>query len=295
MEHEPHRSRRVPGGGGAKHGEAVFLVARTIATWGDGTTAWPQARYRRILQQVTGRTAQELGFTPPARRVRVAAEPDADRRTEEGGDEMRRRSILLRAGAAVLTAAVPTADNPRPALGQDHLQALLETEQQLYAQDRDHGSADLKQQSTTALHTARSWLTQGRYGEDLGRQLHTATGMLSVAAGWLALDAGRTTDARSLYTEALANARQADDPGLGSPCLRLPVPARPRHRPAPRSRHHRPGRPASSGWTRLTTLARATGHARGPWLGTARRPPPHRAGRGAGVRPLRQGLPGRRP
>jgi hypothetical protein len=38
--------------------------------------------------------------------------------------------------------------------------------------------------------------------------------MLSVAAGWLALDAGRTADARSLYTEALASARQADDPGL---------------------------------------------------------------------------------
>ncbi|MFE0460422.1 hypothetical protein ACFW1A_14365 [Kitasatospora sp. NPDC058965] len=38
--------------------------------------------------------------------------------------------------------------------------------------------------------------------------------MLSVAAGWLALDAGRTADARSLYTEALASARQGDDPGL---------------------------------------------------------------------------------
>ncbi|CAN3985878.1 hypothetical protein [Kitasatospora purpeofusca] len=38
--------------------------------------------------------------------------------------------------------------------------------------------------------------------------------MLSVAAGWLALDAGRTADAHFLYTKALASARQADDPGL---------------------------------------------------------------------------------
>ncbi|MFC5661442.1 hypothetical protein ACFP3U_00440 [Kitasatospora misakiensis] len=100
------------------------------------------------------------------------------------------------------------------ALGPDHLQTLVEVEQQLYAQDRDHGSADLGHQAAAALHTAHSWLAQGRYGEDLGRRLHTATGMLSVAAGWLALDAGRTADARSLYTEALASARQADDPGL---------------------------------------------------------------------------------
>ncbi len=199
---------------GTKRGETVYLVARTIATWEDGMTSWPQARYRRLLHQVTGRTAKELGFTPPARRVRAAAEPKADQRAREGGDEVRRRSILLGAGAAVLTAAVPAADNLRPAMGQDHLQALLETEQQLYAQDRDHGSADLGQQATTALHTAHSWLAQGRYGEDLGRRLHTATGMLSVAAGWLALDAGRPADARSLYTEALANARQADDLGL---------------------------------------------------------------------------------
>ncbi|MFC8452150.1 hypothetical protein [Kitasatospora sp. NPDC057223] len=199
---------------GVKRGEALFLVARTIATWEDGMTSWPQARYRRLLHQVTGRTAHELGFTPPVRRVRAAAEADAGRRAEEGGDEVRRRSILFGAGAAVLSAAAPGADTARPALGQDHLRALREAEQRLYAQDRDHGSADLGQQAVTALHTAHSWLAQGRYSEELGHRLHTATGMLSVAAGWLALDAGRPADARSLYTEALASARQADDPGL---------------------------------------------------------------------------------
>ncbi|MFB7675805.1 hypothetical protein ACFC26_30800 [Kitasatospora purpeofusca] len=126
---------------------------------------------------------------------------------------MIRRTFVLGTGATLLTAALPTAD-AAPALGMDHLRALIEVEQHLYAQDRDHGSADLGHQAAAALHTAHSWLAQGRYGQDLGRRLHTATGMLSVAAGWLALDAGRTADARSLYTEALASARQADDPGL---------------------------------------------------------------------------------
>ncbi|MFB7669153.1 hypothetical protein ACFC1R_35450 [Kitasatospora sp. NPDC056138] len=122
--------------------------------------------------------------------------------------------MLLGVGAAVLTAAVPQIAGASPALDPHHVQALQEAEQALYAQDRDHGSADLAEQAATALDTARAWLAHGRYDDGLGRELHTATGMLSVAAGWLAFDAGRTRDARSLYTEALASARQADDPGL---------------------------------------------------------------------------------
>ncbi|MEU4296392.1 hypothetical protein [Kitasatospora aureofaciens] len=195
-----------------KMGEPVFLVARTIATWEDGTTAWPRAKYRRLLHRVTGRTATELGFTPPPYRGRATAPAAAT--SKDGDEDVRRRSVLLGAGAALLTAAVPPIADSGPALGPDHVQALQDAEQALYAQDRDHGSADLAGQASTALDTARTWLAHGRYDDQLGRQLNTATGMLSVAAGWLALDSGRTKDARSLYTEALASARQADDPGL---------------------------------------------------------------------------------
>ncbi|MFZ3475911.1 hypothetical protein ACODT3_40865 [Streptomyces sp. 4.24] len=68
--------------------------------------------------------------------------------------------------------------------------------------------------AASTLNTAYAWLRQGRYSEPTGRRLHSATGNLSVAAGWLALDSGRPHDARSHYTEALASARQADDPAL---------------------------------------------------------------------------------
>ncbi|MFD5438266.1 GNAT family N-acetyltransferase [Kitasatospora sp. NPDC127067] len=194
-------------------GEPVLLVTRTIATWEDGDSTWPRAKYRRLLHKVTGKTATELGFIEPRQRGKKTR-PEPLVQTEGGDEDMRRRSILLGAGAALLACAVPQTANAGTALGRDHVQALRDAEQTLYTQDHDHGSADLGQQATTALHTAHTWLDQGRYGEDLGRQLHTATGMLSVAAGWLALDAGRTADARSLYTEALASSRQGDDPGL---------------------------------------------------------------------------------
>ncbi|WP_259465238.1 hypothetical protein [Streptomyces sp. TLI_171] len=194
-------------------GEPVDLVMRTFATWEDGVTTWPHAKYRRLLHRVTGRRAVDLGFKAPAHRARPGR-PVSDEQDQAGADPMIRRTFVLGAGATLLTAALPAPGSATSALASDHLQALRETEKQLYVQDRDHGSADLGRQAAAALHTAHTWLAHGRYSDDLGRRLHTATGMLSVAAGWLALDAGRTSDARSLYTEALASARQADDAGL---------------------------------------------------------------------------------
>ncbi|MFB7669152.1 hypothetical protein ACFC1R_35445 [Kitasatospora sp. NPDC056138] len=61
-------------------GEPVYLVPRTIANWEDGKTAWPRAKYRRLLHTVTGRTATELGFTEPTYRGRATAPRKAGRR-----------------------------------------------------------------------------------------------------------------------------------------------------------------------------------------------------------------------
>jgi hypothetical protein len=47
-----------------------------------------------------------------------------------------------------------------------------------------------------------------------GRRLRSATGHLTIAAGWPSYDSGRPANTRSLYNEALAAARIAYDPGL---------------------------------------------------------------------------------
>ncbi|MDI5969911.1 hypothetical protein POF50_011280 [Streptomyces sp. SL13] len=190
-------------------GEPVECSARTIAFWEDGETACPRAIYQRVLHALTGRSAAELGFTPPW--TAAAPVPAAEAPPQE--IDMNRRHLLLAAGAAVLLPVID-ADRPGGRLGDPHVTALLDAEQRLYDQDRAHGSAQLNREATAALHRAHDWLRHGRYDETTGRRLHTATGMLSVAAGWLALDSGRTADARSLYTEALVSARQADDSGL---------------------------------------------------------------------------------
>jgi hypothetical protein len=51
------------------------------------------------------------------------------------------------------------------------------------------------------------------FTERTGRRLRSATGHLTIAAGWLSYDSGRPADARSLYNDALAAARIAHDPG----------------------------------------------------------------------------------
>lgn len=52
------------------------------------------------------------------------------------------------------------------------------------------------------------------FTERTGRRLRSATGRLTIAAGWLSYDSGRPADARSLYNETLAAARIAYAPGL---------------------------------------------------------------------------------
>src|ERR1700727_682141 len=38
---------------------------KLIWTWEHGRVTWPSPRYRQALHELTGHTAQALGFTPP--------------------------------------------------------------------------------------------------------------------------------------------------------------------------------------------------------------------------------------
>ncbi|MFI1254125.1 hypothetical protein ACH4U6_10010 [Streptomyces netropsis] len=199
---------------GQAMGEGVSCAARLVAAWEDGDVGCPQPVYRRILTRVTGRSMPELGFRPttPARPVQPADGP-------YGPDQealVDRREFLADGTGAVLSLTLP-APGPATAPGRIGVRAVRAVDQAvttLYAHDHDHGSAALRRDAATALHTAYQWLQDGRYTEKTGKRLRSATGHLSIAAGWLSYDSGRAADARSLYGEALAAARIADDPGL---------------------------------------------------------------------------------
>jgi len=200
----------------------VGCITRTVATWEEGTVGCPRPVYRRVLSAMTGRTMAQLGFQPPLSRTRPGPPIVASGDHEAGGEgQVERRRLLVGAGtltaAAGLGIALPdlgSTDSGPGRLGVRHVKVVGTTTADLYAHDQDHGSAALRRDAAAALATAYSWIQQGSYSPATGRQLQSATGHLAVAAGWLCLDSGLHGDARSLYTEALAAARMADDAGL---------------------------------------------------------------------------------
>lgn len=217
---------------GTAMGENVACGSRLVADWEDGKVACPRAVYQRILTTMTGgRSMADLGFRlpAPALSVRLAAGPY---RPEE--DQGGRRAFLLDGAAAILAIPLSTGQVPGK-IGASEVRAVKTAVTKLYARDHDHGSAPLRQAASEALHTAYQWLQSGTYTSRTESKLRSATGGLAVAAGWLSYDSGRAGDAHSLYGEALAAARIADDPELEAHafgCLSLLAKAQGRPREA---------------------------------------------------------------
>jgi hypothetical protein len=195
---------------GAAMGEHVGCEARLVAAWEDGEVACPRSVYRRILTRMTGgRSMAELGFRVGAPVLSVAPTPP-----QREGDSVDRRGFLQDGVGVVLGLPLASAEQAPGRIGATQVRAVSRAVTRLYAEDRDHGSASLRQAAAEALHTAYQWLQNGTHTTRTKAKLRSATGALSIAAGWLAYDSGRPADAHSLYGEALAAARIANDTEL---------------------------------------------------------------------------------
>lgn len=200
---------------GKEMGEQVGCTSRLVAAWEDGDVGCPRAVYRRVLTKLTGgRTMAQLGFRLTT--TALVRQPAAAAYGREQEDPVNRRDFLDGAGAALFSLVPLGARSMKTPgrIGVGDVRAVDQAVTTIYSHDHDHGSAALRRDASTALHTAYQWLQDGTYTEKTGKRLRAATGHLSIAAGWLSYDSGRAADARSLYGEALAAARIADDPGL---------------------------------------------------------------------------------
>ncbi|MGW0538103.1 hypothetical protein [Streptomyces sp. NPDC003032] len=196
---------------GKAMGENVACGSRLIADWEDGNVGCPRAVYRRILTTMTGRSMADLGFSLPTPALPVLPADRPYGLQEE--DSVYRRAFLFDGAGTIL--ALPLGKGQAPGkIGASEVRAVKAAVVKLYAKDHDHGSAPLRQAASEALHTAYQWLQSGTHTSRTESKLRSATGALSIAAGWLFHDSGRAGDAHSLYGEALAAARIADDPEL---------------------------------------------------------------------------------
>ncbi|MET9292914.1 tetratricopeptide repeat protein [Streptomyces sp. NPDC003077] len=80
--------------------------------------------------------------------------------------------------------------------------------------DDRHGAEGVYQRAAQPLRAAYELLDAGVQRRTLTDRLQAGVGELAISIGWLAHDSGRFEDARAHYTEALATARIAGNPGL---------------------------------------------------------------------------------
>lgn len=155
----------------------------------------------------------ELGFRPASSATR--RHPVLRPHKPEPTAPVNRRDFIFDSAGAAFSFSLGALVQRHPGrIGVADVRAVDQAVTTIYSHDHDHGSAALRRDASNVLHIAYEWLRDGAYTEKTGRRLRTATGHLSIAAGWLSYDSGRAADARSLYGEALASARIADDPGL---------------------------------------------------------------------------------
>lgn len=125
---------------------------------------------------------------------------------------MDRRDFLLDSAVVLLGLPVSTDDKAPGKIGMAQVRAVTRAVATLYEKDHDHGAVQLRRAASEVLHETYQRLQLGTYSTKTETKLRSAVGALSIAAGWLSYDSGRSADAHSPYGEALAAARIVDDP-----------------------------------------------------------------------------------
>ncbi|MER8237305.1 XRE family transcriptional regulator [Streptomyces sp. NPDC094049] len=171
----------------------------TVRKWRSGETTWPQTRARRALEQVSGLSAADLGFTAPDRRK--------DRSRE---DPMLRRTLLTvaaTAGASALSGAPPS-------VGGSDVQRLRQQLDAVNALDDTRGGHDRVEKAALAgAQEAVAFQERAATQRTRQRLFALAADFMGTAA-WSCVDAHLLPRARTHLDRALYLAGLAQDPTL---------------------------------------------------------------------------------
>jgi hypothetical protein len=172
---------------------------RTVRNWLTGTTKWPHPRQREALEAVFRRTAEELGFRPPARRRPLEGPVD-------------RRNFLTGATGTTVAAVAPFLGAP-PHVGTSDLIRLRSGLDNLMTLDATRGGHESLERA--ALAGAAEALEKQKLGatQRIRRRLYTVAADYTAVAAWSALDAHRGHRAHVLLGRALHLAGMGRDSG----------------------------------------------------------------------------------
>ncbi|WP_327729929.1 helix-turn-helix domain-containing protein [Streptomyces sp. NBC_00487] len=174
---------------------------RTIRNWLTGKSQWPHPKQREALEAVFGCMAEELGFSPPARRQRPATEPESP---------VERRNFLT-ATTGTAASAVPFVGAP-PQVGTSDVLRLRSGLDALMELDDTRGGHEGLERA--ALSGAAEALDKQKLGatQRIRLRLFSIAADYTATAAWSALDARQADRAQALLGRALYLARMAQDP-----------------------------------------------------------------------------------
>ncbi|MFF3765294.1 XRE family transcriptional regulator [Streptomyces sp. NPDC001922] len=173
---------------------------RTVRHWLTGKTRWPHPRQREALEAVFGRTAEVLGFTPPAGRP-------SPTRTE---DPVHRRNFLT-ATTGVTAAAVPLVAARPYAVGTTDVMRLRSGLDALTALDAARGGHEALERAALAGAAEALDLQKRAASQRIRQRLFSVAAEFTTAAAWSAVDARRSDRAQGHLNRALYLAGMAQD------------------------------------------------------------------------------------
>ncbi|MEV2212807.1 XRE family transcriptional regulator [Streptomyces sp. NPDC050997] len=175
---------------------------RTVRNWLTGKTRWPHPRQREALEAVFGCTAEELGFSPPARRRRPSTPAE---------DAVRRRNFLTAASGTTASVVVPFVGAPHRAGTSDVIRLRSGLDALMALDDTRGGHEGLEQ---AALAGAAEALEKQKLGaaQRVRLRLFSVAADYTATAAWSALDARQPDRAYALLGKALYLAGMGQDP-----------------------------------------------------------------------------------
>jgi transcriptional regulator with XRE-family HTH domain len=132
---------------------------------------------------------------------------------ERNVGDMRRSDFLRGMVGAAASLALPmeiTSSEPTR-IGMSTVRGCSAALDRLYELDERHGGSTIFALATRMVTDLRSTLARASYSAQVGRELRCVAAATAEHAGWLAFDAGRVSDARHWWLEAMHFADLADD------------------------------------------------------------------------------------
>ncbi|TKA12077.1 XRE family transcriptional regulator [Actinacidiphila oryziradicis] len=178
---------------------------RVVFRWLSGEATWPNAKQRKALEQVTGRTAAQLGFR------RKGTVPDAPAPLEE--DPVRRREFITATTGTALGAVPVPAVAHRVGTGDvERLQAKFAG---LVASDHRHGGRpDIENHASALADEALALQQRGSASQRIRSSLYSTAAAFTSSSMWAAIDGRRFDTAEAHLHQAVTLAGLAGDPAI---------------------------------------------------------------------------------